>query len=185
MAEKTKTPPKISPKDLLPEGYDLDSTKTRTNAEMLALPPDGYDLHALLTNTDVIDTRLQARAAIMEEKKAAAKAQLLEEETQRLRDEEGLVTGGPEDELREIVLDLAPFQLDRLQNQRAGYHTGPYTVPTHLYRTLQEIMHRGAQHEHSISGKPLGEFYRRPSNIQIGPGRESWRPSSMQKAMIQ
>lgn len=150
-----------TPKALDPNGHDLDSLLT--NAAVQALDPAGNDLNDLLTNREVLDARQAARKEIEKERRDAAKKRLIDAEKQRLRNELGMVVGGPEDELVEVEIELSPVQqLAIVINEQSYYHGQRYKVPAHVARTLHEIMWRGWVEEQSISGKPRSEYFAKP-----------------------
>ena len=65
-------------------------------------------LHPILSNDEFRAAQAAARKALDDERKKAARKAVLETETQRLREEEGMVAGGAKDERVRIALDLAP-----------------------------------------------------------------------------
>lgn len=128
-------------------------------------------LHPFLSNEDVAVAKAAARKAIERERRDVAMRAVEEAEKQRLRVEEGLVTGdGVADEMVTIVMDLAPYTDKVSINGSFGKHywTGhTYTVPRHVADTLSEMMFRSWRQEDQKDGKDLYSTYRRHLDTKI------------------
>lgn len=127
-------------------------------------------LHPLLSNEEVLAARAEARAALEADQRKAAKKKIVEDEKQRLRTEEGLVTGdGTKDQMVRISLDLAPHSPFIVLNHRPYYHAQTYVVPRHVAETLREIQQNGWRHQDEIDGKTLKEHYQRARDTGLSP----------------
>jgi len=121
-----------------------------------------------LTAEDMERIRAKARAKVSKERREALEAQALAKEIEALRGKEGLRTGNPEeDELVDLTIDCGDSADRIVINGRAYFVGQTYTVPKHMARSLMEIMHRTQLHEHSITDKPLADFYRRKRNTAL------------------
>lgn len=146
---------------------ERDAEDGRTAA---ALDPQGHDLHQLLTNAEVLEIRSEARKKLLERQKAAARKDLLAQETERLAQEEGMVTGARElDEMVSITLDLAEHSANIVLSGRPYWHGHTYTVPRHVAQTLGEVMFRGHEHQRVIDGKSLKEGLARRRDTVLTP----------------
>jgi hypothetical protein len=130
-------------------------------------------LHPLLSNAEVEEIRAEARAKLEKERLAAAKKSLLAEETERLRMEEGLVTGGPSDEMVEITIVLAQHSDRLLINMRPYWHGRTYRVPRHVANSMREMMFRGERHESEIKGNSMASFYMNARETKLSPVKGS------------
>lgn len=129
---------------------------------------EATDPKALFSPKELEEIKAEARKNLLALKKKAERTRLLDAETKRLRDEEGLVTGGPDDELVDIVIDLPPFAADIRVNLRPYQHNHSYRVPRHIARSLREIMYRAWRHEElEIQGKKLHQFYQKPRDTVV------------------
>ena len=103
--------------------------------------------------------RVRARAAAEAEKRAEAEKayyqQALEEERRLLE---------PEQELRDIVIDLAPFSKCILIDGKQYHHGLLYEVRRQVFDQLQEIMARGWAHDEEV-GEPNKKQYQKPLNV--------------------
>lgn len=114
----------------------------------------------LLTPAEIVKIKAEARASILTAKKADAKKTLLAEETQRLRNEEGLTTGNAHsDEVVSITIDLAQFAPNITINGQAYWHGRTYMVPRHVADTLRDTMYKTWSHQSEIDGKSRSAFY--------------------------
>lgn len=127
-------------------------------------------LHPLLSNEEVLEARAEARKQVEAAQRKAAKKKIIDDETQRLRTEEGLVTGdGTKDQMVRIALDLAPHSPFIVLNHRPYYHAQTYTVPRHVAETLREIQQNGWRHQDEIDGKTIKEHYQRARSTGLSP----------------
>lgn len=133
-------------------------------------------LHPVLSNQQVLEARAKARAKIEKERISAAMKDVEEQETRRLRREEGLTarTGvSSADEIVSITLDLAPFQpnikLGDLIEGQTYWHGYTYEVPRHIADTIREQMARGWKHQDEIDGKTLKEHLQNRRETNISP----------------
>lgn len=118
--------------------------------------------HPLLSAKEVADAKARARAKIEADAKKAAIKRIEEDETQRLRTEEGLVTGdSAKDEMVSLTLDLAEHSANIVINGRPYWHGHPYTVPRHVADSLREMQARGWRHQDEVDGKDLAQHYQR------------------------
>lgn len=115
-------------------------------------------LHPILSNEEFLAAQSAARKAIEKERKLLAREAVIEAETQRLRNEEGLTTGiEDEDRIVDVTIDLPPWA----PNIAVNFGTQPYwpgrtyQVPLHVARSLQEQMFRAWRHEDQLDGKSL------------------------------
>ncbi len=117
-------------------------------------------LHPILSNADVLAARAKAKARLDKERHAAAMKAVEEAEAERLRVEEGLVTGdGAKDELVEMTLDLAQHSQNITLNGRPYWHGFTYKVPRHVADTLRDIQAQGWKHQDVVDGKDLTQHY--------------------------
>lgn len=124
--------------------------------------------HPILSAEEVEAARAKARALIETKRKKAATDALIAEETRRLEQEEGLVTGNEvKDEMVSIHLDLAEHSSRIVLSGTPYYHGQTYTVPRHVADTLREIQSRGHDHQSEIEGKNIADRFRRPRNTVI------------------
>lgn len=127
-------------------------------------------LHPILSNEEVEEAKAEARKMIEAAQVKAAKKKIIDDETQRLRNEEGMVTGdGVKDQMVRISLDLAPHSPFIVLNHRPYYHAQTYTVPRHVAETLREIQQRGWRHQDEIDGKSLAQHYQRAHATGLSP----------------
>lgn len=132
-----------------------------TDDDMEGIDPD----HPVLSIEDQRKARDEARAAITKERKDAAMKSFIEKEKRRLKTEEGLVTGSAvDDEIVEILIDLAPFADRIVVNEHPFFQGHTYRVARHVARSLAEQQARTWEHQLEIDGKNLGDRYR---NAQI------------------
>lgn len=136
-------------------------------------PAQEERLHALLSNAEVEEIRAEARAKLEKERIAAAKKALLAEETERLRMEEGLVTGGPGDEMVDITIVLAQHSDRLLVNMKPYWHGRTYRVPRHVANSFREMMYRGERHESEIKGNSMASFYQNARETKLSPVKGS------------
>lgn len=117
------------------------------------LPPE---LEALLSVEDVERVRSRARKAATEEKRKLAEEKLYE---QALEEERRVLE--PEKEMRELVIDLAPFAKMILLDGRQYFHGMLYRVPRQVYDQLREIVARSWAHDEEV-GSPNRKYYEKP-----------------------
>ena len=119
--------------------------------------PAIIDEDAPILSAAEIDTiKARARQNILKAKKKDAEEKLLEQETQRLRVEEGYTTGNSHlDEIVNITIDLAQFASSILINNVPYNHGRTYAVPRHVADTLRETMARTWGHQADIDGKSI------------------------------
>jgi len=114
----------------------------------------------ILSAVEIADIKARAKQNILKAKKKDAEAALLEQETQRLRIEEGFTTGNSHlDEIVNITIDLAQFAPSILINNQPYHHGRNYSVPRHVADTLREVMFRTWGHQADIDGKSKSAFY--------------------------
>lgn len=98
-----------------------------------------------------------------EELKARVKSALKASKRQALKK-----ASGQEEQMRDIMLDLAPHSDRIVIDGTVYFHGQAYTVTDSVYRTLTEIVARGWEHEHEV-GNANQKAYRAPRHAVIGP----------------
>jgi len=122
--------------------------------------------------------KVEAAKIVAKERLAALEKMELNKALEEIRGKEGLRTGDPEeDRIVSITIDTGAGAVGRSHNGaelngiringREFTNGKTYEVPVHQARTLMEIMYRTALHEHSITDKPMSEFYRKPRHTLI------------------
>ncbi len=129
--------------------------------------PEPERLHAILSNEEVLQIRKDARAKLEKERLEAAKKSFLTEELERLRMEEGLVTGGAGDEMVDVTIVLAEHSDRLLVNMRPYWHGRTYRVPRHVANSFREMMYRGERHQNEIDGKSWSAFYQSARDTKL------------------
>jgi hypothetical protein len=140
----------------------------------VALDPDNVTLSA----AKVAEIRAKAAQTVAEERLKALEKMEFDKALEEIRGKEGLRTGDPEeDRLVSITIDTGAGAVGRSHNGhelngiringREFTNGKTYEVPIHQARSLMEIMYRTALHEHSLTDKPLSEFYRKPRHTLI------------------
>lgn len=133
---------------------------------------DGADekseAHPILSAEEVTAAKKRARDVLDKERRAAAMKQVQEEETQRLRREEGLTSGiTDEDKLVWITIDL-PEWCDRIPvNGLAYFHGHSYQVPLHVYRSLSEQIQNSWRSDDLAEGKSMLQNFQSRRNTKI------------------
>jgi hypothetical protein len=123
----------------------------------------------ILSAAEIKAIKEEAKKKILDERKSAAKLDLLTRETQRLKNEEGLVTGNSHaDEMVTITIDLPTFAPSIVINMRPYWHGHTYTVARHVAETLRAQMFTSWKHQNEIDGKSLGDFYATRRIAEIG-----------------
>lgn len=112
--------------------------------------------------------REKARAMVAKERLEALEKMELDRALEDIRGKAAMITGDPvEDEIVNITIDCG-VGTDRIViNGRAFMQGVTYPVARHQARSLMEIMWRTALHEHSLTDKPLSEFYRKPRHTLL------------------
>ena len=114
----------------------------------------------ILSASEIEAIKSKAKQNILKAKKKDAEERLLEAETQRLKNEEGLTTGNAHaDEVVGIAIDLAQFAPSILINNQPYHHGRTYTVPRHVADTLRDVMYKTWGHQAEIDGKSKSAFY--------------------------
>ena len=120
---------------------------------------DGQAQHQdepILTSKEIAEIRKAARDEIMAERKNAAKVELKKAEIQRLKEDEGLVTGNRHaDEIVSITIDLPEFAAYIGVNTTRYYHAQTYKVPRHVADSLRSQMYMSWEHQNTIDGKSM------------------------------
>ena len=138
------------------------------------IDPDNVTLSA----ERLAEIRAKAAKIVAEERLKALEKMELDKALEEIRGKEGLRTGDPEeDRIVSITIDTGAGAVGRSHNGlelngiringREFTNGKTYEVPVHQARTLMEIMYRTALHEHSITDKPMSEFYRKPRHTLI------------------
>lgn len=137
-------------------------------------PQDDEDLDGELSAADHDRIRAKARKMVAADRRKALEARALEVELEALRGKAGQMTGDPqEDEIVSITIHLAENAPWIKINGKKFEEGVTYPVPRHVARSLMDIMWRAEVHEHSITDKPLTEFYRKPRHTAIQGRRGS------------
>ena len=114
---------------------------------------------SLLTADEVEEVRAEARriahARKTEDAKKALLAQCVEEELRKLE---------PEQETREILIDLAPHAAHVLIDSRLYVHGQVYQVTRRVFEALREIISRSWGHDRAV-GSPNRDRYRPISQV--------------------
>lgn len=128
-------------------------------------------LHPILSNEEVLEARAKARASIEAEQKKRALKTVQDEEVQRLKREEGLVSGDKvKDEMVSITIDVAPYTDRIIMNFRDTYlHGRTYTVPRHVADAIRDIMWQTKKHEHDTKDENLYTFYGKQRSTTLSP----------------
>ena len=114
--------------------------------------------HPVLSNEELAKAKLDARAAIDKERKAAAVKQVVAEETQRLRREEGFMAGDVvKDEIVKMTIDLPEYTDRLIINQAEFFHGYTYEVPRHVANSMRETMQKAWNHQNEIDGKTVAQ----------------------------
>jgi hypothetical protein len=126
------------------------------------VPQTPSPLLDLLSDADREAVRARARTAAEAEKKTEAEKayyeQALEEERRALE---------PQKEMRDIVIDLAPFAKSILIDGRQYHHGMLYRVPREVFDQIQEIVARGWAHDEEV-GEPNRKYYQKPMYVGTG-----------------
>lgn len=132
--------------------------------------PADVRLHPILTNEQVEAAKAKALLKLQKEREAAAMRQVEQEETDRLRREEGLTSGiTAEDELVHIVVDVpewVPWVAVNGQPYWAGFS---YQVPRHVARTVQEQMQNAWRTNDLADGKSMAQQFQSRRQTVVGP----------------
>lgn len=123
----------------------------------------------ILSAAEIAKIRAEAKEKILSERKSAAKADLMSREIQRLKNEEGLVTGNRyADEIVTITIDLPTFAPNIVVNMRPYWHGHTYTVARHVAESLRAQMFTSWKHQNEIDGKSMTDFYATRRIAEIG-----------------
>lgn len=124
--------------------------------------------HPILSVEEVASAKKRARDVLDKERRAAAMKQVQEEETQRLRREEGLTSGiTDEDKLVWMTIDL-PEWCDRIPvNGLAYFHGHSYQVPLHVYRSLSEQIQNSWRSNDLADGKSMLQTFQSRRDTKI------------------
>lgn len=124
-----------------------------------------------LTEKEIADVKAKARADVERMRKDAAKKSLLEQEIERLKMEEGLVSGagGAADDMVSITVDLYEGAPSININGRPYWHGHTYTVPRHMADSMREVMFRNWDQERIRLGQDLKGFYAQGKRTAVSP----------------
>jgi hypothetical protein len=139
-----------------------------------AIDPDNVTLGA----DKLAAIREKARAMVAKERLDALEKMALDKALEDIRGKAGNITGDPEeDRLVNLTIDTGAGAVGQSSNGqelngirlngREFTNGKTYEVPIHQARTLMEIMYRTHLHEHSLTDKPLSEFYRKPRHTLL------------------
>lgn len=121
----------------------------------------------LLSAAEIATLEHEAEVEAIDEHKDKIKASVRAKfKAAKVRELRGITD--EEDEMRTILLDLAPHS-DRITlDGKVFFHGQSYTVPRDVFGVLNECMARGWQHEDEV-GNANQKSYRRPRELRIGP----------------
>lgn len=122
-------------------------------------PPDV----SLLTAEEKNDLRQRAIEQVDEEERERAQDAYLETALLEVRRSRQIAE--PEEEQREILIDLAGHSRDIRLDGIVFIHGRVYTVGKRVYDVLAEIMARGWNHERSVGGANDSEYRKPHENI--------------------
>lgn len=118
-------------------------------------PKPEHFYHPVLTNALYLEAQGKARKRLEAERTKAAMKFVEDQETDRLRLEEGLVVGGIADEMVNIIVDLAEYADRIVINHKPYFHGRTYAVPRHVADSMREIMFNTFRHQNDIDGKSI------------------------------
>lgn len=134
-------------------------------------------LSSLLSEEDHKALKAEAAKIVEEELKKEARAKELKRYIQESRGHYD-----PEEEQREIIIDVAGHADRILINGAEYWHGAKYTVSVSLYRCLQEIMARSWQHEDNVAGVNRDRYFRPTQrNHTLKPGMEGISAEAIMK----
>jgi len=154
------------------------SKGTRKKTGLVASQLSPEDL-ALLSPEELAALEKEAVEEATEEHKERIKLRLKTTFKNAKRDELRRVAG-EEEELRTLLLDLAPHAERVVLDGTVYFHGQTYTVTDAVYRTLIEIVARGWEHEHEV-GNANQKAYRAPRHIVIGPNQANVAASHLMR----
>jgi hypothetical protein len=128
-------------------------------------------LHPILSNAEVEAAKEKARKKIEADRRNEAMKAVEASEIERLKTEEGLVTGtSVNDEIVSVTIDLAEYA-DRITvNNTVYYHGHTYQVPRHVANSLAETCARAGRHQElEIDGKSLSQHSFKKRDTVISP----------------
>jgi len=134
--------------------------------DIKARSPDSVDI-SKPSEEQIAAAKKRARDKLAKQRLDAQLKAIEEEEMQRLRVEEGMVVGGPADEMVSITIDLSEHSACLSTNGRAYWHGHTYTVPRHVADDLRSRMFQGHLHQNQVDGESLTHFYHRPHNTIV------------------
>jgi hypothetical protein len=130
--------------------------------------PAAPEAHPILSAEEVDLARKKARERLDKERRAAAMRQVEDQETDRLRREEGLTSGiTDEDKIVWVTIDLPDWCLCIAVNGGAYHHGHSYQVPKHVQRTLAEQMQNAWRANDLSEGKSIGQQFQSRRNTNI------------------
>lgn len=140
-----------------------DGAKRRTKPERPRnVPKVAPELEGLLSAEDLEAIRAKAHTAARDEQKQKAKDQVYQRELEMARRE-----FEPEQELRPIMIDLAPFAKNIMLDGVQYHHGQVYNVTGPQYAVLMETMARGWAHDEEV-GSPNRKSYQKPAHVGTG-----------------
>lgn len=140
------------------------------DAEFLGLEPaeTPASAHPILSAEEVDAARAKARKRIENERKVSAMRQIEDQETERLRREEGLVSGiSGEDVMVWVTIDLPPEAASIAINGEAYHHGHSYPVPKHVQRSLAEQMQASWRSHDLADGKSTSQMFQGRRNSKV------------------
>ncbi len=135
-----------------------------------ALPEGKIDFEQLLSEEDKTALDEKAREHVLEAAKKVASEEYFKKAVTKERSRHH-----PEEEMREILIDLPGHSMDIRINGAQYFHGSIYNVPMSLYRSLNDIMARANEHEDDV-GNVNRDRYKRPArNFSLRPGMENFQ----------
>jgi hypothetical protein len=131
----------------------------------------------ILSAAEIAEIKKKAKTKILAERKVAAEDDLMKREMQRLKNEEGLVTGNSHaDEMVTITIDLPNFAPSLVVNMRPYWHGHTYTVARHVAESLRSNMFSCWRHQNEIDGKSAADFYAQRRITEMGRVAKGFTP---------
>lgn len=118
---------------------------------------------SILTEDEVAELELQAEKEVEDERRAAAKAQMLADLKSKKSRAAGL-----EEAYTDVYVDLAPYCDRILLDNRAFLQGQTYNVSVSQAATMREIMQRSWGHQSEIDGKSEN-WYRKQRGGRVVP----------------
>lgn len=119
---------------------------------------------SLLTAVEKEEIRKQARATVLAEMEQDARDEYFKTAIAEARRD-----NTPQDQIIQVVIDIAPFLPHISIDGVMYFHGYEYSVPRSRALVMYEQMQRSWQHQDEIDGRSRFNPYRRAQNTTIGP----------------